>query len=217
MMRAPKLATRHQTSFETIKDDDLTSETDEMLFVCNDDDEPPSLDVVDSDLDSLHGLNTDSDRSDTKDPTPGSHDPTNDRKALEGMQKDLLHGIDSSHSTSTAHMYIPIESRFQQIHWLESFGPKRGGPLLGYLNVSGPRVQVKLVNDVECRTSRRAVPIGHIKGYPCAGAGVYYGVDDGVLYLFLDEETEEKYVKFPRVYRWASLHDVVQKPQEIWK
>jgi hypothetical protein len=151
------------------------------------------------------------------DPTPGSHDPTNNRKALEELHDDLVQGIDSSHCTSTAHIYIPVESRYQRIRWIQSFAAKRGDPLFGYLNISGPRVPVKLVNDVEGRSSRRAVAIGHIKGYPCSGAGVYYGIDDGVLYLFLDEETDEKYVKFPRVYRWASLRDIVEKPQEIWK
>jgi hypothetical protein len=112
-------------------------------------------------------------------------------------------------------MYIPMESRFQEIRWLQSFGPKRGDPLYGYVNISGPRVPVDLVNDVVGRLPRLAVALGHIKGYPGSGAEVLYGIDDGVLYWFCDEETDEEHLKYPRVYPWVSLRDVVERPEEI--
>jgi len=138
-----------------------------------------------------------------------------DRTPLIEFYKHLTLAIEEFRTRSHDYTgFVDIEKVIKFVCWVESFTEHRGLPLRGYIWISKSHPSIQMIKDLSTGSLRPGLSIGQVLEYPCAGAGVYYGIEDDMLYLEPDEDDERSAP--PHVIRWVRFRDLVEKPEEIF-
>ena len=139
-----------------------------------------------------------------------------DRTPLIEFYKHLTLAIEEFRTNSHDYTgFVDIEEVTIVVCWVESFTPNWGDPLRGYISICKSYPPIQMIKNLSTRSLHPALFIGQVLQYPCSGAGVYYGIEDDMLYLQPDEDFDCSGGP-PDVIRWVRFRDLVEKPEKVF-